>query len=73
MERDHLIWSEEHKAWWRPDSAGYSQSMQGAGLYTFEEAHRIARNANAGGTFCEVAVLAPDYLPELRKMKSGGR
>lgn len=49
MEREWAIWSEEHKAWWRPDSCGYSQSIRNAGRYTEEEAQRIIRNANWEG------------------------
>lgn len=36
--RDHVIWSDEHKAFWRPDSMGYTNEFISAGRYTREEA-----------------------------------
>jgi hypothetical protein len=32
------IYSDEHKAYWRPNSKGYSIDIKGAGKYTFEDA-----------------------------------
>jgi hypothetical protein len=29
-----LIWSGEHRAWWRPDARGYCNVAGGAGRYT---------------------------------------
>lgn len=37
----YLIWSNEHRAWWRPDSQGYTVNMGGAGRYSREDALRI--------------------------------
>jgi hypothetical protein len=54
---DHLIWSEEHGAWWRAGSRGYTVSMREAGRYTRAEADQICRSANIGGFFQEVPVL----------------
>lgn len=36
-----LIWSGEHGAWWRPNSAGYTSHREAAGVYEIEEARRI--------------------------------
>lgn len=33
-----LIWSNEHRAWWRPDCRGYTHRVEEAGRYTFEDA-----------------------------------
>lgn len=33
-----LVWSREHRAWWRPNAAGYCTSVLDAGRYTLEEA-----------------------------------
>lgn len=35
------IWSNEHMAWWRPNQNGYTQDMDRAGLYGYEEAVAI--------------------------------
>lgn len=34
----YLIWSNEHRAWWRANSAGYTTSLTEAGRYTRPEA-----------------------------------
>ena len=43
-----LIWSNEHNAWWRAQSAGYSRSLHGAGVYDWNEAHAIVTGARDG-------------------------
>lgn len=48
MSNEWLIWSNEHNAWWRNNRCGYTSSYEQAGLYTFEEALRICRDANYG-------------------------
>jgi hypothetical protein len=37
-----LVWSNEHRAWWGPDRAGYCWDITAAGRYTLEEAQKIA-------------------------------
>lgn len=32
------IWSDEHRAWWRPNRSGYTTIIEAAGVYTFEDA-----------------------------------
>ena len=34
----YLIWSNEHRMWWRPNRGGYTRSLEAAGRYTREEA-----------------------------------
>ena len=41
-----LIWSHEHKAWWKPNSCGYAKDIREAGRYCHTEAMRIVRQAN---------------------------
>ena len=43
-----IIWSEEHRAWWAPDSKGYVQSRKEAGTYSYAEALKIVQGANIG-------------------------
>lgn len=38
------IWSGEHQAWWRPNSAGYCLDVRDAGLYDRDEAERIVKH-----------------------------
>jgi hypothetical protein len=45
-ERDWLIWSIEHQAWWKPLEKGYTHERERAGRYTFENACKIVKSAN---------------------------
>lgn len=36
-----IIWSNEHRAYWRPDSCGYTRRIDDAGRYSYEEARSI--------------------------------
>jgi hypothetical protein len=42
-----LVWSNEHKAWWGPNSLGYTKSRKSAGYYSFKQALKICSGANA--------------------------
>jgi hypothetical protein len=52
--RDHVIWSDEHQMFWRPDGAGYTKRFWDAGLYTAEEVEKIVRS---GGMEKKIAGL----------------
>lgn len=41
-----LIWSNEHGAWWGPNSNGYTRLFSKAGRYTEKQAKDITKNAN---------------------------
>jgi hypothetical protein len=59
-----VIWSEEHGAWWRPGSGGYTRSLRLAGRYTEEAARHIEARANfptLPPEFHEIAM--PDPMP----------
>lgn len=60
----YLIWSNEHGAWWRPNSCGYTGDMWEAGRYTKEKATDVCQKAANGwrdGTLPpEVTVPAPE-------------
>lgn len=47
MNERWLIWSLEHRQWWRPNSHGYTPNRDEAGRYGFEEAKQIVVDANA--------------------------
>lgn len=42
----YLIWSNEHRAWWRGNRHGYTTRTDRAGQFSFEEARTICENAN---------------------------
>lgn len=46
MERRYLIWSLEHKGWWRSDHRGYTSYRELAGKYSLAEATEIVDAAN---------------------------
>lgn len=60
-----LIWSNEHGAWWKPGSHGYTLDHREAGRYSAEAARGIVDQAGASGPFGpdvpnEVMVLAAE-------------
>jgi hypothetical protein len=44
----YLIWSNEHRAWWRHDHCGYTSDINDAGWYKREEAIRICALSRDG-------------------------
>lgn len=51
----YVIWSREHGAWWRADSAGYCSEFLGAGLYGKAEAEAICADAGPRNEACHLA------------------
>lgn len=45
----YLIWSNEHRAWWRGNERGYTGYIEEAGRYTYGEAYTIVRKATLNG------------------------
>jgi len=54
MGEQYMIWSHEHRMWWRPNHQGYTKNVKEAGLYDDVAALRIHVNAVPHGI--EVAV-----------------
>jgi hypothetical protein len=58
----YLVWSNEHRAWWRQNGSGYTQDVWTAGRY--DEAQAIEactrRSWEPGRPPPEVKVLAPE-------------
>lgn len=76
--KPYVIWSNEHRAWWGPNHAGYCSRVEAAGEYTREEALGICIGARGGRRYndnpTEVPVLYedavlfwPDDRPEWRE------
>jgi hypothetical protein len=66
MSERWLIWSNEHRAWWRPAGHGYTTATHQAGMFSRDEAEAIVRDANRvpRDPPNEVMVLAP-FLHQL--------
>ena len=64
MSAQYLIWSNEHRAWWGPNSRGYTPSVHKAGRYDRDFALNICRNANFVPTSSpnEIIILEADAL-----------
>lgn len=56
---NYLIWSNEHRAWWRTGHRGYTTNLFEAGHYTREQAIVICRNAG----FPFKTSVGPDEIP----------
>lgn len=75
MSDQYLVWSNEHRAWWRPNSAGYTRFVESAGRYSRAEAIDIARGARngwpkGGGIPCEIAVSETDVIETMQPARS---
>ena len=59
----YLIWSNEHRAWWKGNRHGYTTRTDKAGIFTDMEARSIVMNANRfqkpGEAPNEIIVEAP--------------
>lgn len=70
MDEQYLVWSNEHRAWWRPARCGYVRDVRGAGRYTRAEAIEISGTARSGWTDPsrlpdELAINIQDLPPEV--------
>jgi hypothetical protein len=66
-EQQFLIWSNEHRMWWRAGHLGYTSLIRHAGRYARAEAKSICTQANIardGMEPNEVFVLAPECIPD---------
>lgn len=64
MQDVYLVWSNEHRAWWRPNSAGYTTQLDKAGRYTKNEAlkHCSGRDQEPGRPLPELPIREDDLL-----------
>lgn len=68
MDDVYLIWSNEHRAWWRANAQGYTTSHERAGRYTREEAvkHSRARDQEDDKPLPELPIREVDLKDILR-------
>jgi len=69
-EDQYLIWSNEHRGWWRTGGCGYAPGLRDAGHYTRDQALRICRDAIFTsmhvGMISEIPVRAIDVTDFLK-------
>lgn len=60
----YLIWSNEHRAWWRPRGRGYTMQLEKAGRYSREDAikHCRVRDQEPGVPLPELPIREDDVL-----------
>lgn len=60
---EYLIWSNEHRAWWRPNCCGYTVHLKAAGRYSREDAIKHSRTRSRDGEIMpEIPVRLDDVL-----------
>lgn len=64
MDDWYLIWSNEHRAWWRPNSRGYTLDVDKAGRYSRKDAigYSMVRDQHGGQPLPEIPVLEADII-----------
>jgi hypothetical protein len=66
----YLVWSNEHRAWWRAGHCGYATGLREAGRYSRDQAIEICRDAIPTamhvGTISEIPVRAADVTDFLK-------
>jgi hypothetical protein len=57
-----LIWSIEHKKWWRPNGMGYTPTFSEAGRFSLENAVEICRPLRwPEHSHADLDLIFPDY------------
>ena len=61
---NYLVWSNQHRAWWRSNSCGYTRNVESAGRYSRDEAIQISRGRGwpATGIPDEIPVPEQDAM-----------
>lgn len=68
---DYLIWSNEHRAWWRANRCGYATGLDQAGRYTRQEALDICRDAIPSAMHLSGIAEIPVRLRDIRDFTAG--
>lgn len=73
--KQYVIWSNEHRMWWRANNHGYCTDIGQAGIYMHGDALDIVENAtmhqDAHKEALNELAICIDDLPEHAKIKLG--
>jgi hypothetical protein len=61
----YLVWSNEHRAWWKPGGYGYSTGLRGAGQFSRDRAIEICRDALLTAAHIGVIAEVPVRLADI--------
>jgi len=67
----YMIWSNEHRGWWRVGSRGYSPGLSDAGMYSREAAIQICREAIPSAMHVGVVAEIPVRVADVREFLAG--
>jgi hypothetical protein len=68
----YLVWSNEHRGWWKPGGRGYSPGLQSAGRFSREQAIKICRQALPTSAHIKLIAEVPVRLCDVNEMLEGG-
>ena len=71
MSKKYLIWSNEHRMWWKPNSFGYTPHISDAGIFSKEKASEIVAQATQWLDTAVPQELAVDIETLPKGMKIG--
>ena len=67
----YLIWSNEHRGWWRHGCRGYTPGLANAGRYSRIEALDICRGAIPTATYIGMISEIPVRLADVEEFLKG--
>lgn len=59
-----LIWTEEHRAFWRENKSGYTNFIQAAGEYSFEEAFSATKHCDPSKEIEYLEITGRTTIPD---------
>ena len=68
---DYLIWSNEHRKWWKAGARGYTTGLLGAGRYSREAALQICRDAIPSSSHVGAVAEIPVRLADVAEFTRG--
>jgi hypothetical protein len=71
MEDPYLVWSNEHRGWWRPGGWGYTPGLKQAGRFSRAQAIDICKRALPTAMHIHLISEIPVRLADVEEMLKG--